>query len=277
MDRSLTSGVTTRRRFLLSAGCWAPRASSPRVPSRAPAAPTAAPAAAAKPTTARGSRGRTDCRAQTDRCASRARRRTAPASRRRQADRRAGSRRDRRDQGRPAQRVNCCCRRAARRASTWTTTCGTPTRSAPTTRPAEHHPRAAGLLQRLRRQGVHVAGRELRVQPRLQAADDQDCAPASTGVTASPSAPTTSPTRLSSLKELGSKVRWGVDVQQVVESATATDANTVVVKFKVPGAALLRPADLQVRHRRLHRPEAHLRAAGTGRTSSSTTWPRAGR
>jgi peptide/nickel transport system substrate-binding protein len=39
---------------------------------------------------------------------------------------------------------------------------------------------------------------------------------------------------LNSLKELGSKVRWGVDVQQFVETATATDANTVVVKFKVP-------------------------------------------
>lgn len=38
----------------------------------------------------------------------------------------------------------------------------------------------------------------------------------------------------SSLKELGPKVRWGVDVQQFVESATAVDETTVVVKFKVP-------------------------------------------
>ncbi len=37
---------------------------------------------------------------------------------------------------------------------------------------------------------------------------------------------------LSSLKDLGPKVRWGVDVQQAVESVAATDANTVVVKFK---------------------------------------------
>ena len=39
---------------------------------------------------------------------------------------------------------------------------------------------------------------------------------------------------MSSLKEFGSKVRWGVDVQQALESATATDPQTVVLKFKVP-------------------------------------------
>ncbi len=39
---------------------------------------------------------------------------------------------------------------------------------------------------------------------------------------------------LNSLKELGPKVRWGVDVQQFVQEARATDKNTVVVKFKVP-------------------------------------------
>jgi peptide/nickel transport system substrate-binding protein len=39
---------------------------------------------------------------------------------------------------------------------------------------------------------------------------------------------------LTALKDLGSKVRWGVDVQQFVDTATATDANTVQVKFKVP-------------------------------------------
>ena len=38
----------------------------------------------------------------------------------------------------------------------------------------------------------------------------------------------------STLKDLGSKVRWGVNVSQFVESAAATDANTVVIKFKVP-------------------------------------------
>ncbi len=39
---------------------------------------------------------------------------------------------------------------------------------------------------------------------------------------------------LNSLRDLGPKVRWGIDVQQAVEKATATDANTVVVDFKIP-------------------------------------------
>ncbi|MDQ6673284.1 MAG: ABC transporter substrate-binding protein [Chloroflexota bacterium] len=37
---------------------------------------------------------------------------------------------------------------------------------------------------------------------------------------------------LSTLKDIGAKVRWGVDVQQALDTATATDANTVVLKFK---------------------------------------------
>ena len=39
---------------------------------------------------------------------------------------------------------------------------------------------------------------------------------------------------LNSLRELGPKVKWGVDVQQYMKQATATDANTVVVDFLVP-------------------------------------------
>ncbi len=39
---------------------------------------------------------------------------------------------------------------------------------------------------------------------------------------------------LNSLKELGPKVRWGVDVQQFMQEAKTTSPNTVVVKFKVP-------------------------------------------
>jgi peptide/nickel transport system substrate-binding protein len=39
---------------------------------------------------------------------------------------------------------------------------------------------------------------------------------------------------LNTLRDLGSKVRWGVDVQQAVEKATASDANTVVIDFKIP-------------------------------------------
>jgi peptide/nickel transport system substrate-binding protein len=38
---------------------------------------------------------------------------------------------------------------------------------------------------------------------------------------------------LNSLRELGPKVRWGVDVNQAVAKATATDPTTVVVDFKI--------------------------------------------
>lgn len=39
---------------------------------------------------------------------------------------------------------------------------------------------------------------------------------------------------LNSLRDLGPKIKWGVDVQQVMKQATATDANTIVVDFLVP-------------------------------------------
>src|SRR5262245_56073338 len=39
---------------------------------------------------------------------------------------------------------------------------------------------------------------------------------------------------LNSLRDLGPKVRWGVDVQQFMQEARVTDPNTVVVTFKVP-------------------------------------------
>jgi len=39
---------------------------------------------------------------------------------------------------------------------------------------------------------------------------------------------------LNSLRDLGPKVRWGVDVQQAVEKATAADPDTVVIDFKIP-------------------------------------------
>ena len=42
------------------------------------------------------------------------------------------------------------------------------------------------------------------------------------------------PTPSTRLRDLGPKVRWGVDVQQFMQEARATDANTVVIKFKVP-------------------------------------------
>ena len=39
---------------------------------------------------------------------------------------------------------------------------------------------------------------------------------------------------LTSLRDLGPKVRWGVDVRQFMQEAKATDRNTVVLKFNVP-------------------------------------------
>ena len=39
---------------------------------------------------------------------------------------------------------------------------------------------------------------------------------------------------LNALRDLGAKVRWGVDVQQAVEKAVASDGNTVVIDFKIP-------------------------------------------
>src|SRR5215813_10995860 len=39
---------------------------------------------------------------------------------------------------------------------------------------------------------------------------------------------------LNTLRELGPKVRWGVDVQQFMQEARATAPNTVVIAFKVP-------------------------------------------
>ncbi len=39
---------------------------------------------------------------------------------------------------------------------------------------------------------------------------------------------------LNALRDLGPKVRWGVDVQQAVAKAEASDANTVAIEFKIP-------------------------------------------
>ncbi len=48
------------------------------------------------------------------------------------------------------------------------------------------------------------------------------------------SRPKTWRTPSTTLVELGSAVKWGANVQQFVETAVATDANTVVFNFKVP-------------------------------------------
>jgi peptide/nickel transport system substrate-binding protein len=39
---------------------------------------------------------------------------------------------------------------------------------------------------------------------------------------------------MNNLRDLGPKVKWGVDVSQALEAATVTDPNTVVLKFKIP-------------------------------------------
>jgi peptide/nickel transport system substrate-binding protein len=39
---------------------------------------------------------------------------------------------------------------------------------------------------------------------------------------------------LNTLRDYGPKAKWGVDVQQAMAKATATDANTVVLDFKIP-------------------------------------------
>lgn len=39
---------------------------------------------------------------------------------------------------------------------------------------------------------------------------------------------------MNSLRDLGPKVRWGIDVNQALEEATVPDPNTVVLKFKIP-------------------------------------------
>ncbi|HET6239904.1 MAG TPA: ABC transporter substrate-binding protein [Acetobacteraceae bacterium] len=40
------------------------------------------------------------------------------------------------------------------------------------------------------------------------------------------------------LRDLGPKVKWGIDVNQALDEATVTDPNTVVMKFKIPSPRL---------------------------------------
>jgi peptide/nickel transport system substrate-binding protein len=39
---------------------------------------------------------------------------------------------------------------------------------------------------------------------------------------------------MNTLRDLGPKVKWGIDVKQALDEATATDPNTAVLKFKIP-------------------------------------------
>ena len=67
---------------------------------------------------------------------------------------------------------------------------------------------------------------------------------------------------LNAVREAGTKVRWGVDVDQFVDDATAESDTEVAGQIQGPGASLLLLHDLQVRHRSLHRAQAHLRGPG---------------
>ena len=142
---------------------------------------------------------------------------------------------------------------------------------------AEHHLRAAGLLQRVRRQDAICGWRRATSTRPTSSSSPSRRVRGSSGATARRSRAEDVAFTLNSLRDLGPKVKWGVDVQQVLKEAKATDANTVVLEFKVPVAALLLLHDLQVRHRRLHRAEAHLRRPGLDDASSTSTSPRAGR
>ena len=91
------------------------------------------------------------------------------------------------------------------------------------------------LLQRLRRQGTILwLAESYKYSPDFKELTIKT----RSGITWSdgkPFRPTTSPSPSTGLaKRQGAKVRWGIDVQQFVDTATATDANTVQVKFKVP-------------------------------------------
>ena len=121
--------------------------------------------------------------------------------------------------------------------------------------------RAAGLLQRLRRQDLHVAGRKLQLHARLQAADDQD--PLRHQMERRRPVQRRGrrlhaqhPARLRPQGEMGRRRAAGGgegdrDRRQYGRGG-----------LQDPVAALLLLHDLQVRHRRLHRAEAYLRRSG---------------
>ena len=82
-----------------------------------------------------------------------------------------------------------------------------------------------------------------------------------------------------SLNALGSKVKWGADVQQVLDNAVGRRSAHRPAQLQVAGPALLRIQRLQVRHRHLHDAEAHLRKAEPGHLHlrRTSTCPRIGR
>ena len=68
---------------------------------------------------------------------------------------------------------------------------------------------------------------------------------------------------LNTLNELGGKVKWGKDVQEVLDSATVGRSQHDADQVQGAVAALLLPhALLQIRYRPAHRSQAHLRGPG---------------
>ena len=138
--------------------------------------------------------------------------------------------------------------------------------------------RAALLLQRVRRQVLPVAGRRATPSAPTSAADDQAAlghllerrhAVQRRRRRLHPTTPCVTS---------GTKVRWGPNVKEFVKEAKATDPQTRRRHLQHADAALHPLHVLQVRHRRLHRPEAHLlEERWTGTSSRTTTSPRASR
>ena len=123
---------------------------------------------------------------------------------------------------------------AGAKVSLWTMSCGTPTPSAPTTRiganimyePLAFYSAFADeeLLWLAESYSYNDDFTELTIKtrPGIEWSDGVPFSAEDVAFT------------LTTLTEIGSDVRWGVDVQQFVESAEAVDENTVVVKLKVP-------------------------------------------
>ncbi len=64
------------------------------------------------------------------------------------------------------------------------------------------------------------------------------------------------------LRDLGPKAKWGVDVNQALQEAKATDANTVVLNFKIPSPRFFFFCTYKYDIGVPHRAEAHLLGPG---------------
>ena len=133
-------------------------------------------------------------------------------------------------------------------------------RRQPSERP-EPDLRAAGLLQRLRRQDVHVAGRKLPVHARLQAADDQD-------------PPGHQMERRHAVQRRGRRLHVQHPARSRPEGEMGRRRQPGAgrshrhrpehrgAEVQDPLAAVLLLRHLQIRHRHLHGAEAHLPGPG---------------